>query len=379
MKSTIKFFSNYIFLFIILIVLGILYRRFEDKRMREENLENVETIQKYLLNDSSLNKSKKPILWIHVPYEYNSRNWLSFGSRSSFDLNQPYLYLTVRSIIEKCDSSFTICLIDDNSFYKLLPGWTIDVNKVANPILDNIRMLGFMKLLYIYGGMICPISFLCMKDLIGLYDKGISSNKFFLCETVDRNITSTEYNFYPNLIFSGAPKECPTVANLIDFMSHVISLDYTAEIQFLGDFNKWCENKIQKGEINIINGREIGTKTMDDTTILVDDLLSNNYLNIYSQTYGIYIPSDELLKRHHYNWFCRMSAKQVMESNTIIGNYILVTISEGNNKNGQILEPLQVKPKGWVGFWKTPLYPGLYGQKPNFLGDNITMLQYTGL
>lgn len=378
MKSTMKSFSNYIFLFIILIVLGILYRRFEDKRIREENLENVETIQKYLLNDSSLNKSKKPILWIHVPYEYNSRNWLSFGSRSSFDLNQPYLYLTVRSIIEKCDSTFTICLIDDNSFYKLIPGWTIDINKVANPILDNFRMLGLMKLLHMYGGMICPISFLCMKDLIGLYEKGISSNKFFLCETVDRNITSTEYNFYPNLIFSGAPKECPVVANLIDFMSHVISLDYTSEIQFLGDFNSWCENKIQKGEITIINGREIGTKTMDDTVILVDDLLSNNYLNIYSQTYGIYIPSDELLKRHHYNWFCRMSAKQVMESNTIIGNYILVTISEGNNNNGQILEPLQVKPKGWVGFWKTPLYPGLYGQKPNFLGDNLSMLRYTG-
>jgi hypothetical protein len=112
-----KSLSNYILLFVILIVLGILYRRFEDKRMRQDNLENIETIQKYLLDDTSLSKSKKPILWIHVPYEYNSRNWLSFGSRTSFDLNQPYLYLTVRSIIEKCDSSFTICLIDDNSFY----------------------------------------------------------------------------------------------------------------------------------------------------------------------------------------------------------------------------------------------------------------------
>jgi len=42
------------------------------------------------------------------------------------------------------------------------------------------------------------------------------------------------------------------------------------------------------------------------------------------------------------------------------------------------LESLEVKPKGWVGFWKTPLYPGLYSIKPNFLGDNVTMLPYTG-
>uniref|UniRef100_A0A6C0DI93 Uncharacterized protein n=1 Tax=viral metagenome TaxID=1070528 RepID=A0A6C0DI93_9ZZZZ len=375
-----KSLSNYILLFVILIVLGILYRRFEDKRMRQDNLENIETIQKYLLDDTSLSKSKKPILWIHVPYEYNSRNWLSFGSRTSFDLNQPYLYLTVRSIIEKCDSSFTICLIDDNSFYKLLPGWTIDTNKIASPVLDKIRMLGLMKLLYMYGGMICPISFLCMKDLIGLYNKNTAQNKFFLCETVDRNVTSSEYNFYPNLIFSGAQKECHIVGEFIEFMSHLISLDYTAESQFLGSFNSWCASKIKNGDINIVDGVEIGTKTMDDTTILIEDLLSNNYLNIYSQTYGIYIPMNELLRRHHYNWFCRMSPKQVMESNTIIGNYILVTISEGNKHNdySQVLEPLQMKPKGWVGFWKTPLYPGLYGQKPNFLGDNLTMLQYTG-
>ena len=370
-----KSFTNYIILLTILVVVGIFYRRYEDKISREENEENIETIQRYLLDDVTLAKSKKPILWIHVPYEYNSRNWLSFGSRSSFDLNQPYLYLTVRSIIQQCDSSFTICIIDDNSFYKLIPGWSINMNKISSPISDNIRMLGLMKLIYLYGGMVCPISFLCIKNLLPLYEKGISNDRMFICETVDRNITSTEYNFYPNLIFSGASKECQTVGNLIEFMQRIASRDYTAESVFLGDFNRWCEGRARKGEINLIDGREIGTKTMDDNRILVDDLLSNNYLNIYTQTYGIYIPAYELLQRTNYNWFCRMSERQVMESNTIIGNYILITISQGG---GKILEPLKIKPQGWVGFWKTPLYPGLYGQKPNFLGDNLSMVRYAG-
>ena len=103
---------NLFILFLILIVLGFLYRRFEDKRIREEKDENYAAIQNYLLDDVTLAKSKKPILWIHVPYEYNSRNWLSFGSRSSFNLNQPYLYLTVKSIINQCDNSFTICIFE---------------------------------------------------------------------------------------------------------------------------------------------------------------------------------------------------------------------------------------------------------------------------
>jgi hypothetical protein len=157
--------TNLFILFFILIVLGFLYRRFEDKRMREENKDNYQAIQKYLLDDVTLGKSKKPILWIHVPYEYNSRKWLSFGSRSSFDLNQPYLYLTVRSIIKHCENSFTICIIDDNAFSRLIPGWTIDMGRLSDPILSNIRTLGMMRLLYIYGGLFCPISFLCMNNL----------------------------------------------------------------------------------------------------------------------------------------------------------------------------------------------------------------------
>ena len=65
--------TNLFILFSILIVLGFLYKRFEDKLKRgEENKDNYEAIQRYLLDDVTLGKSKKPILWIHVPYEYNS-------------------------------------------------------------------------------------------------------------------------------------------------------------------------------------------------------------------------------------------------------------------------------------------------------------------
>ena len=376
-----KSFTNLFILFFILIVLGFLYRRFEDKLIREETSENYKAIQNYLLDDVTLAKSKKPILWIHVPYEYNSRNWLSFGSRSSFNLNQPYLYLTVKSIIQQCDDSFTICIFDDNTFQRLIPGWNLDMNSVSDPILANMRTLGFMKLLYIYGGMMCPISFLCMKDLMGLYNKGTRGNKMFLCETTDRNITSTDLDYYPSVSFCGAPKECETVKMLCDFIQRTMSRDFTAENKFLGNFDRWCQKRIQNREINMIDGIDIGTKTIDEKPIIIDDLMSNQYLNLYKGTYGILIPADEVLKRNNYEWFARLSAKQVMESNTIIGNYLL--LANAPDAQGGILEPYEptinkkIENK-FVGFWKIPSGAPMYMLKPNFLGDNLIKLPYAG-
>jgi hypothetical protein len=367
--------TNLFILFFILVVLGFFYKSFEDKLMREENKDNYDAIQQFLLDDVTLGKSKKPILWIHVPYEYNSRKWLDFGSRSSFDLNQPYLYLTVRSIIKHCRNSFTICIYDDNSFGKLLPGWEIDMTRLSDPILSNMRTMGMMKLLYTYGGMHCPISFLCMKDLSGLYAKGTRGNKMFICETIDRNSTSTTKNFFPNTSFCGAPRENERVAELCNYIQNVSSKDHTAESKFLGQFDRWCMSKVQEGSINLIQGVEIGTKTLSEEQIILDDLMSNHYLDLYKGTYGILIPSNELLSRLQYGWFVRSSPRQVLESDTIIGNYMLLSI--GPEQTQGFLEPLEVKPN-WVGFWKTDLYPGLYGLKPYGLGDNMTKVPYTG-
>lgn len=374
-------FTNVIILFIILIVVGFLYKRFEEKQKREDEKGITESIQKYLLDGVTLGKSKKPILWVHVPYEYNSRNWLSFGSRSSLDLNQPYLYLTMRSILKNCDDSFTVCVIDDNSFKKLIPNWDINMTKISDPILANMRMLGMMKLLYIYGGMFCPISFVCIKDLIGLYKKGTNDDKMFVCETVDRNITSTDLDFYPNLSFCGAPKECETIKELCNFIQRHISHDYTSDTKFLGTFDKWCEQRVRNRRINLIEGREIGTKTNDETQIILDDLMSNNYLKLCQGTYGILIPAEELLSRVKYGWFIRLSPKQVLNSDTIIGNYLL--LSNVPDEEGTILTPVQSIinkeiENTFISFWKTPDYPGLYGLKPNFLGNNVMKQEFPG-
>jgi hypothetical protein len=99
-------------------------------------------------------------------------------------------------------------------------------------------------------------------------------------------------------------------------------------------------------------------------------------LDLYKGTYGILIPSNELLSRLQYGWFVRSSPRQVLESDTIIGNYLLLSIGP-EDKQG-ILEPLEVDTKNWVGFWKIPSDAPYYGLKPNFLGDNLNRIPYPG-
>ena len=362
MPFKIKNYMNYIYLLAVLMIVWFLYNRYEDKRMREENSENYDSIQKYLLKDTDLAKEKKPILWIPIAYDYNARNWISFGSRSSFELNQPYMYLTVKSIINQCEESFRICLIDDDSFVKLIPGWSVNMKTISTPVLDYVRSLATAKLLHIYGGMVVPPSFLCMRNLIDLYNMGTSGEKMFVCETVDRNITSTTHEFYADSSFMGSTKENPVMQELIDFMQRKVSSDYTAQGEFLGDFNRWCNTRANKGQVTLIPGKLIGTKTMDDNTILVDDLLSNDYIDLYPQAYGIYIPAKEILNRRHYEWFARLSPKQVLESNVIISKYILLA-STPDSKKGTI-EPMVDRPKKWIGYWQVPSGFGLWGLKP---------------
>jgi hypothetical protein len=170
----------------------------------------------------------------------------------------------------------------------------------------------------------------------------------------------------------GAKKETQVVMDLIEFMERTISMDYTTASEFLGEFDRWCEARIRERQIMLIDGIEVGTKTIDEEPIKVENLISTNYIKLYNNTYGIWIPANDLLKRRYYEWFTRMSTKQVLESNTIIGKYLLLA-NVPNGKEGMIIE---TKPKpNWVSFWKTPLGEPYWGLKPNFLGDNIVKLR----
>lgn len=315
---------NYIRLisiFVLLTSTGILYERYIKKYFPDKELDKYDLIKKHLLNDNS----NKPILWVHTDYKINSIKWENFYSRNTKDLNQEYIKLCVESIIKYCGSSFNICLIDDEAFDRLLPDWNIDLEKVSNPIKNNLRLLGQLNLLHKYGGIMIPNSTIIFKDLKELYDNSLELKDMFVGEMVNRNISNNILRFMPNTNILGCLKGSNNMKELINYLEILISKDNSSETKILGNIEKKLFDMSNKKKIQIISGKLIGTKTDDDKEILIDDLLNNSYINLHKNIYCICIEKDKLNKRVKYNWFIKLNKDEILKSNIMLGKYLLIS------------------------------------------------------
>jgi len=327
-------YSNLLISILILAAAGYIYNKFKINIDANSQQEDLNVIKKYLLEDDidktidTLSSVKKPILWIHIDYIRNSRNWESFGSRNSDELNQDYLYLTIRTIINKCSDDFHIVIIDDDSFCKLLEHNCIDLNKVAYPIRDNLRSLNIMKLLYTYGGMYIENSFILFKSLVTIYDKVLDSNKMVTAQFKNNGANAYNVDYMPSIKFIGCIKECPTMKRLIKHMELLYGTNFTSSLEFEDLISKWLLKCGEQDELNIIDGRYIGTKDSNNTMINLEELMGSTFIDLHVKAYGLYVPSRELVRRSKYNWFCKLASKDVLEANTILSKYLLLSNEE---------------------------------------------------
>jgi hypothetical protein len=303
--------------------------------------DDYDMVKKYLLNDSPLHGFNKPKIWIHTKYEINARKWRDFYSRNSYDLNQPYIHLTIKSIINHCGDDFHICLIDDETFSKLIPTWDIQLSTIAEPLKSQYRQLGLAQLIYYYGGLLVPNSFLCTRPLKEMYDLAINENKPFVCESINRttNVAIKGAPFIPDTYFMGAKKSDPVIKEYIDYLgSRSKNGHFTSAYEFLGDTSVGCAGTIQMGRMNLIGGEFIGIKTRKSKPVLIEELMEDNYLDLHENIYGIYIPEDDILKRPKFSWFAVLNTEQLLETNTFLTKHIkasmidTVTIYNKNTK-----------------------------------------------
>ena len=306
-----------------LYAIGIFYDKYNLGMQSNQDIQQYDIVKQFLLKNGSLGNSKNPIIWIHTTYEYNARNWKSFVSRGNTDLNQPYLLLTIKSIIDKCGGDFNVCLIDDNSFDKLIPGWNIDLNKVAKPIKNHLRSMAMVKVLYYYGGMMVPNSTLCINNLNDIYTQGVENSGCFAFENIARSNMAACSTYIPDATMIGCTKNNPVMKELVEYLEYLNSTDFTAEQDFVGNISKWASKKANLGELNLIDGKFIGIKKDNNDPVGLEDLLGEDYIGFYPNLYAIYIPANEILSRTKYQWFSRMSTEQILSSNLAITKYIL--------------------------------------------------------
>ena len=321
---------KYFFSFILITLFGYLYEKYRFNEDSKKELAKYDKVKNFLFDgDTFPLLTDKPFLWIHNNHKKNSREWPSFYSRTTENLNQPYLQLCIESIVRHCGDSFNICIIDDDTFSKILPGWRIDMNRLPNPFRDHTRAVGMTKLLYYYGGLVVPNSLMVLKDLYPIYKNSIKENDMFTFECVDRNSTAVYTAFFPDMRVLGCKKQTPLIKSFVDFLDQRNMGDFTSEPDFLGQANRWLFEKCQNKEMGLIPGNYIGTRTLYDKPVLIDDLLSESYIDFdTNKLCAIYIPADEVLRRTKYEWFARMSIKQVLLSGSLIAKYLLLSMGQ---------------------------------------------------
>jgi hypothetical protein len=292
--------------------------------LEDHNSDNADykLIRDFLLNDNErhlagggeglagLTSSSKQPLWIHLPYEINARVWESFGSRNTTHLNQTYLHFTIQSMIQHCGRDMNICLIDDSSFERLLPDsadeWTWgNLQTLTEPARGYYRQVGLLKLVYRYGGVVVPSSFLTFRNLKDVFktntNHSYNNNMPFVAENAAMAAVGSAgsaasisaktgarnpiqgLEFVPDPRFFGCRiKKHEIMKEWIDaalaFTNHGF---ITSETKFQQYLSQWCYLHIQqKRTMQLIKAEQLGVMTISPAThrktpLTVDELFSS--------------------------------------------------------------------------------------------------------
>jgi hypothetical protein len=316
-------YGRYVLYIIVLIAIGVLYEKYKLHNEKEDDERQYDLVRKYLLNDSSLARSHLPTIWIHASKEVNARWWPSFNSRNTLCVNQPYEFITIKSIIDKCGESFNVCLIDDATFGKLMPDWHVDFERIAEPVKSKIRELAFARLLHTYGGFRVPASFLCMKDLKQVYQDATMCDGILVGEILNRSVSSENQVFMTSPEFLACEKNNHTIDMYIEYLQRMISEDYTAQSVFTGEISEWFASQ-KNNNITAISASMLGVVDTEGKAVTIERLAGNSYIPLSSESCGIYFSAQEILRRTAFQWLARLSPAQVLDSDTMMGKALLV-------------------------------------------------------
>lgn len=311
---------KYIFITVLILVLRYLYNKwsFKQNRTIDEKI-----LQNYFYdNIDSITMINKPNLWIYIPLEHNSRDWINFFSRTTNNLNQPYIILCLISIIEKCKNDFNIIMYND----KLLDTIEPKIKKYSKPNSDYYRDLAQMKLVYNYGGWILPMSTICLQNLSSTYWNNMRNGGFAVVDI--NNTSSSKYtDYFPSGLNFSFEKHNAILKEIINKYEKNIDLPSSQRI-FNGYLQQLLYKSCYEKRINAVSPNIFGRSDKNGNAILIDDLFSTNYIDFdYNNMVALCLPYKEILKRKHFNWFARMSENQILNSNLFIHKIFILALN----------------------------------------------------
>ena len=279
--------------------------KWEDQ-LRQFKSETID-IDVFFYKPLTFSKLKKRKVWVYIPFESNSRMWDSFSERRTTRMNLSYMNLCIKSIVDCCAEKYDIVVFSDSDFEDLLK-LPVDHTKLSGALLENHRQICLMKIMYEYGGVLVPPS-LFLKESVYHLD---NPQQWYVSEMVNTNNVSNQ-KMLPSNQLMGTNAKNP---ELLLYIQHLEKQDRTVVE------SPFCENYFVSKQIPVIDGGLIGTKSKTGPVVL-EDLMSDQVLDLTDNNIGLYMPDEVLKKRIHYQWFCKMSESQVLECNCAFSYYIL--------------------------------------------------------
>ena len=277
---------KYIIGIITISIIGLLYNRVEKKYLKEQHYD---LVSKYLIK--GIPDTNKPILWIYIPNKINARSWKNWGSRNTTDINIPYIQWTIESIIHKAGDDFNIYFVQNESFSLLLPNLKIDLEKLADPERSHIIDFAMLQILYHYGGIVIPMSFIAIRPIIQLYQYGTINNELFLVHS-------------PSL-FIGSIAKCRKMELLLQDVQQLFSSHHTeyTSIKFRNILNQHVKH---------IPEQLTGVRDIENNKIHLDIMMHEEPLQLHKNLFGFVIPTDEILRSTKYQWFAYVNNQDVL-------------------------------------------------------------------
>lgn len=279
--------------------------------------------ESFLFKDDHLFKKSLPFIWIPVKHVPNARCWLSWGGRTTNMVNQPYMNLAVKTVIDRCGGSFNVAIIDDITFEKILPGWSIDLSQVSEPHRSTLRNLALCKVLFRYGGLVIPPSFVCKRNLKDMFYRLAMTGKCIFGECRNKAFSDPPEFSHSSMDIMGCAKGCRHMQSIIRKVEILASSDTSGELVFDGTMNEIAANAVKQGDANRLEAEFLGVRDKEGRPVTLDALMSDEVIKFRDDCLGVLIPDDELLESIKYGWFVRMDIDQVLKSKTNIGRVLL--------------------------------------------------------
>lgn len=266
----------------------------------------------YFNNNNSLINSTLPKIFIHYEPEKNERNWINFGSRSSYNYNLELCNICIKSFI-KCYSNYCNIIIFNNDNVKELINDESDIIcNIVNPkLLKGIDLEQWeryckAKILYLYGGIVMKPYFYCLNTNNNLLFK----DEFTVANMNNNGISSSNKLFTanPDCLMSSPAKDIKLL-KYCNYLKKLCINNYSISKHFLNEEFEFLNN------LPSYNERHLGLIDDCDNQIHMEDLLSNRPLKINKSAFCLFIDIDNLKKYTKYGWILKMNKKQILNSN----------------------------------------------------------------